>query len=52
MLLATFERYWQEFDARSAGKNAWVDYTPYEWRSVGAFVRLGWRDRAQQATSG
>src|SRR5262249_22764894 len=24
------------------------DYTPYELRNVGAFVRLGWRQRAHQ----
>jgi hypothetical protein len=46
---ATFERYWKEFDARANGSRAWKDYTPYEWRTVGSFVRLGWRDRAQSA---
>jgi hypothetical protein len=45
----TFERYWREFAARAAGTRAWDDYTPYEWRNVGAFARLGWRQRAQQA---
>src|SRR5690606_9168442 len=45
-----FERYWQEYVARRDGKREWKDYTPYEWRNVGAFVRLGWRDRAQQAS--
>lgn len=43
---ATFERYWSEAEARFTGKAAWDAYTPYEWRSVGAFVRLGWRERA------
>jgi hypothetical protein len=43
---ATFERYWREAEARCTGKATWEGYTPYEWRSVGAFVRLGWRDRA------
>jgi F5/8 type C domain-containing protein len=42
----TFERYWREFVARRDGKVAWKDYTPYELRNVGAFVRLGWRERA------
>jgi hypothetical protein len=42
----TFERYWQAFRARRGGSTDWRDYTPYELRSVGAFVRLGWRDRA------
>ena len=44
-LEATFERYWGEFVARRDGRRAWDAYTPYEWRNVGAFVRLGWRDR-------
>jgi len=46
MVRATFERYWQESLARRDGTRAWSDYTPYEWRNVGAMVRLGWRDRA------
>ena len=49
LLHNTFERYWRDFAARSDGSKPWVDYTPYEWRTVGAFVRLGWRDRAQAA---
>jgi len=46
MVRATFERYWQESVARRDGTREWKDYTPYEWRNVGAMVRLGWRDRA------
>lgn len=46
----TFQRYWTEFVARRDGTRDWKDYTPYEWRNVAAFVRLGWRDRAWQAT--
>ncbi|MBD8636265.1 discoidin domain-containing protein [Stenotrophomonas sp. CFBP 13725] len=46
----TFQRYWTEFVARRDGTREWKDYTPYEWRNVAAFVRLGWRDRAWQAT--
>lgn len=42
----TFERYWQAFLQRRGGSTDWKDYTPYELRSVGAFVRLGRRDRA------
>jgi len=49
LIHTTFERYWKEFDARAKGERAWKDYTPYEWRTVGSFVRLGWRDRAQSA---
>jgi hypothetical protein len=45
-LTATFERYWTQFVARRDGRGTWDAYTPYEWRNVGAFVRLGWRDRA------
>jgi hypothetical protein len=45
MLNATFERYWREFGARAAGAKAYKDYTPYETRAIGSFVRLGWRDR-------
>jgi hypothetical protein len=48
-LHATFERYWQDFVARRDGATAWKDYTPYEWRAVGTFVRLGWRERALAA---
>jgi hypothetical protein len=44
----TFERYWEEFTARRDGTRPWDAYTPYELRNVGAFVRLGWRDRAQE----
>jgi hypothetical protein len=44
----TFERYWQEFLDRRDGNSKRSDYTPYELRVVGAFVRLGWRERAQQ----
>lgn len=46
---ATFERYWNEFVARRDGTREWKDYTPYEWRNVAAFVRLGWRERAHEA---
>lgn len=43
-----FTRAWDESLARMEGRRAWRDYTPYELRQVGTFVRLGWRDRAQQ----
>lgn len=48
-LAATFERYWAQFVARRDGTRAWKDYTPYELRTVGSMVRLGWRERALQA---
>jgi len=43
----TFARYWDFFSARAAGE-PWKDFTPYEIRTIGAFVRLGWRDRVQE----
>jgi len=54
LLRNTFERYWTAFDARRRDEAAGVrhgdgGYTPYEWRAVGALVRLGERERAQQA---
>jgi hypothetical protein len=48
-LLATFERYWKEFEQRRNDAREWKDYTPYELRTVGTFVRLGWRERALSA---
>lgn len=47
-LLATFERYWKHFEQRRSS-STWDAYTPYEWRVVGTFVRLGWRERAWEA---
>jgi len=47
LLRATFERYWQSFEERR-NSQSWDAYTPYELRVIGSFVRLGWRDRAQQ----
>jgi hypothetical protein len=49
LLHNTFERYWRSFAARADGSAAWNDYTPYEWRTVGSFVRLGQREHAQSA---
>jgi hypothetical protein len=41
----TFERYYQFFRDRRDGA-PWEAFTPYELRNIGAFVRLGWRERA------
>ncbi len=49
LMIRTFEKYWENFSARLANRTAWKDYTPYELRNVGAFVRLGQRDRAMAA---
>ncbi len=46
LLAGTFERYWQESNARSQGRREWKDYTPYELRTIGALVRLGQAERA------
>ena len=48
LLRRTFERYWRNFTDRRDGKVSWDAYTPYELRVVGTFVRLGWRERAQE----
>jgi hypothetical protein len=42
----TFDAYWQEIEKRKAGD--WKAYTPYEWRTVGTFIRLGRLDRAHE----
>jgi hypothetical protein len=57
-LRRTFERYWDDFVLRRANweaaktradtTNKWSAYTPYEWRVVGALVRLGERRRAHE----
>jgi hypothetical protein len=46
-LVRTFERYWEEH-LRRVREDDWEAYTPYELRVVGAFVRLGWKDRAHE----
>ena len=50
----TFDRYWRNFEKRRADDAAGIRhgdgaYTPYEWRTVGSFVRLGQRERALDA---
>jgi hypothetical protein len=42
----TFERYWEFARDRAAGGKPWVNFTPYEMRTIGAVTRLGWRGRA------
>jgi len=46
-LIATFERYWNNFSARRTSSQ-WDVYTPYEWRLLGTFIRLGWRERGHE----
>jgi hypothetical protein len=47
-LVRTFEKYYEFFVARRDGRESWEAFTPYEMRNIGAFVRLGWRDRANE----
>ncbi len=47
-LVQTFEKYWSSLRARKAGADGQEAYTPYEWRTVGSFIRLGWRERAKE----
>jgi hypothetical protein len=42
----TFERYWQELEARRRGEQRSDAYTPYEIRNAVALLRLGWKQRA------
>jgi hypothetical protein len=48
-LRRTFERYWEDFQARRKGSKPWEGYTPYELRTVGSMLRLGWKGRAHEA---
>jgi len=45
----TFQKYYDFFVARRDG-GAWEAYTPYEIRNIGAFIHLGWRERAWELT--
>ena len=51
LLERTFEKYWEFFRRRESGAEPWEAFTPYEWRNVGAMVHLGWRDRADSAST-
>ncbi len=42
----TFDKYLADWRSRRSGAVAWTNYTPYEIRIIGAFVRLGRRDDA------
>lgn len=47
-LARTFDRYWEEFQARRRGDNPAAAYTAYEVRTAGALVMLGHKDRAYE----
>jgi hypothetical protein len=42
----TFDRYLSDWRRKRSGALEWTNYTPYEMRIIGAFVRLGRRDPA------
>ena len=49
-LAGTFDKYWQRFvERRDDPQFDWVDYTPYELRTIGSFVLMGQPERARQA---
>lgn len=43
----TFQKYYQNFVNRRDSA-VWDAYTPYEWRTVGAFVRMGEKKKAHE----
>jgi len=50
-LARTFDRYFDESRSRALGVKQWDAYTPYEWRTVGTFIRLGQPQRAYELTN-
>jgi hypothetical protein len=46
LLQKTFDKYAAWTAERAAGTTDWKDFTPYELRTVGTFVRLGMPERA------
>ena len=48
----TFERYWAAASVRHDDTTHWDAYTPYELRTVGTLLRLGWKDRALALLNG
>ena len=44
----TFGKYYENFKARRDGSAPWEIYTPYEWRVVGTFVRMGDKRKAHE----
>ncbi len=45
---ATFRKYLAGVRQRRANQTDWTNYSPYEIRIVGALVRLGWRQEANE----
>lgn len=42
----TFEKFYEFGMGRIDGSRKYNEYTPYEWRIVGAMIRLGWPEKA------
>ena len=45
-VLATFDSAWATLERRRQPGSTWDIFTPYEWRDVGAYIRLGQPERA------
>jgi hypothetical protein len=50
-LRATFDSAWRTLDNRRTGRVQWEIFTPYEWRQVGSFIRLGQPQRAHAVSA-
>ena len=48
---ATFDSAWVNFTNRRDGITRWENYTPYEWRLVGSYIRLDQPERAHALAS-
>ena len=44
----TFDKYYEFFKNRKDGKINWINYTPYENRLIGSFIRLDQPERAHE----
>jgi hypothetical protein len=47
-LMATFEKYYENFRRRLDPEYEWRDYTPYEVRAAGTYIFLDQRDRTHE----
>ncbi|MDO8501874.1 MAG: hypothetical protein Q7S20_08515 [Gemmatimonadaceae bacterium] len=47
-LTRTFLKYYENFLTRRDDANSWEIYTPYEWRVVGTFLRMGYRSEPHE----
>ncbi len=47
-LARTFDRYFDLFDRRRRGEGVSENYTPYEWRILGALLHMGQKERGHE----